>query len=119
LKKILIIEDDEQQIEFLKMRLDGHPYEVITAKDGDEGLTMATDESPNLVILDLMMPTINGLTICRVVKENEEYKNMPVIVITARITDMDTMFDGKIKPDAYLTKPLDAEVLIKTIEKLL
>ena len=82
-KKILIIEDEPEQIEVLKIRLEANNFEVISALDGEEGLAKANKEKPDLILLDIVMPKINGYEVCKHIKQNPEMKNIPIIVISA------------------------------------
>lgn len=85
-KKILIIEDYNNIVEILTMRLNAMGYEVISAKDGQEGLTLARKKKPDLIVLDVMLPKMNGYKISRLLKFDSRYKDIPIIMLTSRET---------------------------------
>ena len=82
-KKILFIEDEPEQIMMVSLRLEAHDYKIISAGNGEEGLKKAEKENPNLILLDLVMPKMDGAEVCRRLKENPRTKDIPVIIITA------------------------------------
>ena len=88
-KKILIIEDYNNIVEILTMRLSAMGYAVICAKDGQEGLTLARKEKPDLIVLDVMLPKMNGYKISRLLKFDSKYKDIPIIMLTSRETKRD------------------------------
>lgn len=119
MKKLLIIDDEEATVEMLSMFLQISGYNTLEAYAGDEGLVLAKLELPALIISDLMMPDIDGIELCRRVREHEELKDLPIIIISAR-TDA-TVIDRAMEngANAYLTKPIDLPQLIGEIERLL
>lgn len=117
--KILVIDDSESILSLLKNILEKKGYEVQTAMDGEAGLKMAKDIIPNLIILDLMLPKIDGYTICRFLKFDDKYKGIPIIMLTARAGQADLTAGKETGADAYIMKPFDEDVLFLTIEKLL
>jgi len=118
-KKILVVDDEPQLVELLKIRLEANDYEVLVASDGQEGLKMARNKKPDLIILDLMLPKIDGFTVCRMLKFDEKYKNIPIIMFTARAQETDKKLGREVGADEYITKPFDPQVLLKKIEDLL
>ena len=118
-KRILLVEDEPHMIEMLKFRLVENNYEVATASDGYTALNEVRNFKPNLVILDLMLPKIDGYTICRLLKFNEEYRAIPVMILSARSTDEDVRRGMGMGADAYMTKPYDPPVLLDKIKELL
>jgi len=116
-KKILIIEDDPDIIELLQYRLEHNGFEVLTAMTGMEGLRLAEERRPDLITLDINLPEINGFTICSMLKGNEEYKNIPIIMLTARDEESDHMFFEHMAPEAYVTKPFEVEDLLLKINE--
>ena len=118
-KKILIIEDDPDLVDLLSYRLKAKGYEVLTALDGATGLEVAKNEKPDLITLDVMMPGLNGFTVCRALKFNDEYKHIPIIFLTAKSGATDNVFDESVQPEAYITKPFDINHLFDKIEELL
>ena len=118
-KKILIIEDDRDIVSLLEYRLSSQGYEVLTAYDGASGLNLAKTERPDLITLDINLPEVNGFTICSMLKADEEYHSIPIVVLTARDGYADNVFDETVKPEAYVTKPFDMNELIEKIENLI
>ena len=118
-KKILIVEDEADLVEMMKLRLEATGYEVIAAYDGQEGLDKARSENPDLIILDLMLPKIDGYKVCRMLKFDENYKKIPILIFTARVQEGDKKMGMEVGADAYLTKPFEPKVLLEKIEELL
>ena len=117
-KKILVVDDEPQLLEMVQIRLEAANYEVITAADGQEGLEKARNEKPDLIVLDLMLPKLDGYRVCRMLKFDEKYKNIPIILFTARAQDSDRQMGKEVGADVYITKPFDSEVLLAEIKKL-
>lgn len=117
-KKILLVDDEEDLRKMLKFRLEALEYDVLEAKDGQQGLERARSDKPDLIILDLMLPKIDGFKVCRMLKFDERYKNIPVIMFTARAQKEDEELGKQMGADAYITKPFEPEVLMKEIKKL-
>jgi len=118
-KKILIVDDEVQLVEMIKMRLDASGYQVIFAHDGQEGLDKAKKEKPDLMILDLMLPKIDGYKVCRMLKFDEKYKQIPIILFSARAQEEDKKMGQEVGADAYITKPFDPQALLGKIKELL
>jgi len=118
-KKILVVDDEVQLVEMLKMRLEANGYYVITANDGQEGLNKAKSESPDIIILDLMLPKLDGYKVCRLLKFDEKYKEIPIIMFSARGEDSAKQTGEQVGADAYITKPFEPEVLLEKIKELL
>ncbi|MCK5581198.1 MAG: response regulator [Candidatus Omnitrophica bacterium] len=118
-KKILIIDDEKDILKMLEVRLEAQGYEVVTALDGAEGLEKAQSLVPDLVILDINLPEVNGFTVCRILKDNEVYKNVPIMMLTAREGEFDEVVDETLKPDAYCYKPFDSDELVAKVKELL
>jgi len=118
-KKILLVEDTEDMVKLVKMYLEHHRYEVITAYDGQEGLARAKTEKPDLIILDLMLPKINGYKVCGLLKRDTKYTKIPIILFTAKTQEKDMKLGQEVGADAYLTKPFEPEVLLSKIKELI
>lgn len=118
-KRILLIEDEVDMIYVLTLQLEAINYEVLSATDGQVGLDMARKEKPDLIILDLMLPKMDGYKICRMLKFDERYKKIPIIMFTARVQDKDRKLGQEVGADAYITKPFDSQVLLDKISTLL
>lgn len=117
-RRILIVDDEEDLREMLKFRLQALGYDVSEAADGQEGLDKARSENPDLVILDLMLPKIDGFKVCRMLKFDKKYKDIPIIMFTARAQKKDIDIGKETGADAYITKPFEPEVLVAKIKEL-
>jgi two-component system alkaline phosphatase synthesis response regulator PhoP len=118
-KRILVIDDEQGIVKVVKMYLEHHDYEVITAGDGQEGLKRAKTEKPDLIVLDLMLPRMNGYKICGLLKKDTRYAKIPVIMFTARAQEKDVKLGQEVGADAYLVKPFEPEILLAKIKELL
>ena len=118
-KRILAVDDEENLIEALTCRLEASDYEVIRAFDGREALHKAKGEKPDLIILDIMLPFLDGFEICRLLKFDSNYSNIPIILLTSKVSDQDKKTGMEVGADAYLTKPYDAKNLLEKIGELL
>ena len=118
-KRILVVDDEIELVEMLTIRLEANDYEVFAAYDGQEGLDKARTLKPDLIILDLMLPKLDGYKVCRMLKFDEKYKQIPVILFTARAQESDIKLGKEVGADAYLTKPFEPDILLGKIEELL
>lgn len=118
-KKILVVDDEADLVEMVTLRLEANDYAVIKAYDGQAGLDLSRTEKPDLIILDLMLPKLDGYKVCRMLKFDEKYKNIPIILFTAKAQDADRELGREVKADAYITKPFDPAVLLAEIKKLI
>lgn len=115
--KILIIDDEVDLVETIRFPLELEGYQVLVAYNGEEGLHLARKEKPDLIILDLMLPKIDGYKICRFLKFDEKYKHIPIIMLTARSQEKDRLLGKETGADEYITKPFDLDNLLKKINK--
>lgn len=118
-KKLLIVEDDAALVEVLKERLEANNYEVTVACDGVEGLDKAKRERPDLIILDLMLPKLDGYKVCSLLKKDISYSKIPILMLTARTLELDRQVGTAAGADAYLTKPYDPQALLEKVQELL
>jgi len=118
-KIILIIEDEIGMVEMLKLRLEANGYDVISALDGMAGLEKARKEKPDLIILDLMLPKMDGYKVCALLKKDTQYAKIPIILFTARAQESDKQMGKDVGADAYITKPFEPQVLLGKIKELL
>ena len=116
MKKILIVDDETDIIEILQFVLEAEGYECITATDGEEGLKLAKEASPDLIILDVMMPKINGYKISRLLKYDSKYKNIPILMITARSQEEDRVIGEETGADEYITKPFKVDYVVEKVK---
>ena len=118
-KKILIVEDEAQLVDLLKMRLEANDYEVIAAYDGQKGLDKARKEKPDLIILDLILPRMDGYKVCGLLKRDTRYAGVPIIMFTARAQEEHLEQGKEVGADAYIAKPFEPQVLLEKIKELL
>jgi two-component system phosphate regulon response regulator PhoB len=117
--RILIIEDERALTEVLTYNLQREGYESIVAHDGQEGLRKAQTLLPDLVILDLMLPTVNGLEICRELRAGDRTRHIPILILTAKAEETDQVVGFSMGADDYVTKPFLVKVLLQRIKALL
>jgi DNA-binding response OmpR family regulator len=118
-EKILFIEDEPDQIMMLRMRMKSYGFEIISALDGEEGLNRAFQEKPDLILLDLIMPKMNGLEVCQRLKENSETRSIPIIILTAsggKDVEEKSQAAGA---DDCIRKPYDSGQLVARIKALI
>ncbi len=146
-KRVLVVDDDENTRRFLSVALEANGYEAVTAEDGDDGLRKVQEEKPDLILLDVMMPKKTGFVLFKQLRRKEEFKDIPVIMLTAvaevleedqsqaegetterpfdslrdtlrkAITQMRD--EGLVKPEVFIDKPIDPEQLIREVNKLI
>ncbi len=116
---ILIVDDNPANVEILQMRLMANNYDVITATDGEMGLAMAIEKLPDLILLDIMMPKMDGFEVCRKLKGDPTLPFMPIILVTAKTESKDVVAGLEAGGDEYLTKPLDHAALVARVKSML
>lgn len=117
--KILVIDDDESINELIKVNLELAYYTVISALDGNKGYALAKQELPDLIILDVMMPEVDGYTVAKRIRENESTKDIPIIMLTALNMLQNKVQGFNIGVDDYLVKPFEMEELLVRVKALL
>jgi len=117
--KILVVEDNADILELVAYNLEAQGYEVTRAMTGENGLSQAARVLPDLVVLDVMLPGINGLDVCRKLKQQEATRSIPVILLTAKSEDADIISGLELGADDYITKPFSPKVLIARVRALL
>jgi len=118
MNKILLVEDDPAILEGLSALLNEESYETITADDGEKGLALALKESPDLIVLDIMLPKMNGLDLLQILR-NREKSNVPVIMLTSRKEEIDRVMGLEFGADDYVTKPFSTRELLARIKAVL
>lgn len=113
--KILVVDDESELVESLSEGLQAHGYQVITATDGITAVNAARSEKPNLILLDLMLPQLDGFRILKLLKTDERYQDIPILVITARATAEDRTLAAECGADGWLTKPVRMEELLEKV----
>lgn len=117
-KKILVVDDSPTERHFLVELLTGKGYEVVTAESGEEGISKAKAEQPDLVIMDVVMPGLNGYQATRTLTRDDETKNIPVFVCTTKSQETDKIWGLRQGAQDYLVKPVDPEDLLARIAAL-
>ncbi len=118
-KKIVYIEDEQEMIDLVSLILSRKGYDIIGANGGREGLEIVKSELPDLILLDLMMPDLDGWDVYQQLKAEEDTSNIPVIVITAKAQSIDKVLGLHIaKVDDYISKPFSPQDLVKSIERV-
>ena len=119
-ERILCIEDEPQMIDLIRLMLEGEGYEVIGAEGGQAGLACMRAARPDLILLDLMMPEMDGGDVFRQMKEEVELRDIPVIVVTAKAAPIDkVLWVNVAKVDDYVTKPFGPRELLESVAKVL
>jgi len=116
---ILIVDDNPSNLDILQARLTANNYETITAKDGEAGLAMAREKQPDLILLDIMMPKMDGIEVCRRLKSDPALPFMPIVMVTAKADSKDVVAGLEAGGDDYLTKPVDHSALIARVKSML
>lgn len=116
MKRILIVDDEQDIVESLKFVLEVSGFTCYCAYNGEDGLRMAKELSPDLIILDVMMPKINGYKISRLLKYDKKYKDIPIIMVTARSQEEDKLIGEETGADEYITKPFDLDFVVRRVQ---
>jgi len=118
-ERLLVIDDERGFVDFISERLGAKGFHIIRAFNGREGLERAYADKPDLIILDIAMPEMNGYDVCRKLKLDKNFKDIPIIMLTAKFQPTDIRFGVGMGADSYLTKPLELELLLSTVNTLL
>lgn len=118
-KKILIIDDNPAVRSMLETLLKENQYKTVSAQDGLDGLYKARQEKPDLILLDVMLPGMDGFKVCRMIKFDQQLKHIPVVILTSRMTDEDRETGFQCGADAYVVKATRVNVILDEIRKLL
>ena len=118
-QSVLVVEDEEDIMEVIRFNLEKEGYEVHQALSGEKALQVIENNLPSLVLLDLMLPGINGLDLCRIFKQNDRTKAIPVIMLTAKSEDADIVAGLEMGAEDYITKPFSPRVLVARVRTIL
>lgn len=118
-EKVLIVDDEEDILELLDYALARNGYKVIKATTGEEALDLARSELPDLIVLDLMLPGVDGLDVCRILKSDPDAGHIPIIMLTARGDEADVITGLELGADDYITKPFSPRVLLARAKAVL
>lgn len=117
--KILVCDDERYIVRLIQVNLEKQGYQVVTAFDGKEGLEKVKSEKPNLVVLDVMMPYMDGFEVLKHLKRDAETESLPVIMLTAKAQDRDVFEGYSYGADMYLTKPFNPQELISFVKRII
>ncbi|MCX5713543.1 MAG: response regulator [Candidatus Omnitrophica bacterium] len=118
-KRILLVDDEEDLVKTVSFRLEANGYEVTSAYNGLEAMDKAHKEKPDLIILDIMLPKMDGYKVCGLLKNDSRYKETPIIMFSARAQESDMKMGEEVGADAYITKPFEPKTLLDKISELL
>ncbi|MFO8166029.1 MAG: response regulator [Thermodesulfobacteriota bacterium] len=116
---LLIVDDNPTNLDILQARLTAHNYEILTAQDGVTALAMAREKQPDLILLDIMMPKMDGIEVCRRLRADSSLPFMPIIMVTAKADSKDVIAGLEAGGDEYLTKPVDHAALVARVKSML
>jgi DNA-binding response OmpR family regulator len=116
---ILVVDDNPMNLDILQTRLSVHGYDILTAADGEEALAVAREKLPDLILLDIMMPKLDGIEVCKRLKTDPSLPIMPIIMVTAKADSKDIVAGLDAGGDEYLTKPLDQAALVARVKSML
>ena len=117
--RILIVDDEPLIVKLLTQHLEAEGFAVLTATDGREGLVKARTESPHLILLDLILPKLNGYEVCTMLKQDTRYQGIPIVMLTAKANEKDEQLGKTCGADLYLHKPVQAQALLGHLRALL
>jgi two-component system alkaline phosphatase synthesis response regulator PhoP len=117
--KILIVDDEVDLVETLRFPLEMEGYNVLVSYNGEDALNQARKENPDLILLDLMLPKLDGYKVCRLLKFDERYKHIPILMLTAKTQQKDKLMGQETGADEYITKPFEIDELMKKIKTYL
>jgi DNA-binding response OmpR family regulator len=118
-RRLLAVDDDPVILNLVKMNFEMEGFEVLTAVDGEEGLQVARDEKPDVVVLDIMMPKMSGLEVCHILKSEAATKAIPIVLLSAKAQEADVHAGLTLGADSYVTKPFDPLELTQQVLDLL
>jgi len=118
-KKILVVDDEVDLVKTVQFSLELEGYKVLVSYNGEDALNQARKENPDLILLDIMLPKLDGYKVCRLLKFDEKYKHIPILMLTAKTQEKDKVLGIETGADEYITKPFDMDVLMEKIKAYL
>jgi DNA-binding response OmpR family regulator len=118
-KKILIVDDEVDLVETVRFPLEMEGFNVLVSYNGEDALNQARKEKPDLILLDLMLPKLDGYKVCRLLKFDERYKNIPILMLTAKTQEKDKALGMETGANEYITKPFDLDKLVEKVKTYL
>lgn len=117
--KVMVVDDSPTELKLMSEPFLSQGYDLVTAIDGEEALKKAESERPDLIVLDVVMPKLNGFNVCRQIKKSADLKNIKVILLTSKNQESDKFWGQKQGADAYMTKPFTGEDLLAAASRLM
>jgi DNA-binding response OmpR family regulator len=118
-KKILVVDDEVDLVKTIQFALETEGYQVLVSYSGEDALNKSREENPDLILLDIMLPKLDGYKVCRLLKFDEQYKHIPILMLTAKTQQKDRLLGMETGADEYITKPFDMEALTAKIKAYL
>jgi len=118
-KKILVVDDEVDLVKTIQFSLELEGYKVLVSYNGEDALAQARKENPDLILLDIMLPKLDGYKVCRLLKFDEQYKHIPILMMTAKTQEKDKLMGKETGANEYITKPFDMEELTEKIKAYL
>jgi two-component system alkaline phosphatase synthesis response regulator PhoP len=118
-KKILVVDDEVDLVETVRFPLEMEGFDVLVSYNGEDALNQARKENPDLIILDLMLPKLDGYKVCRLLKFDERYKHIPILMVTAKTQEKDKTLGMETGADEYITKPFEMDYLMEKVKAYL
>ena len=118
-QKVLVVDDEPDALELIAFNLKGAGLDVVTASDGAEALKKATQQSPDLIVLDVMLPEVDGLEVCKVLRRDPKSAGIPILMLTAKAAELDRVLGLELGADDYVTKPFSPRELVLRVKRLL
>jgi two-component system, OmpR family, alkaline phosphatase synthesis response regulator PhoP len=118
-KKILVVDDEVDLVETVRFPLEMEGFDVLVSYNGEDALNQARKESPDLIILDLMLPKLDGYKVCRLLKFDEKYKHIPILMLTAKTQEKDKTLGMETGANEYITKPFEMDYLMEKVKAYL
>ncbi len=116
-KRVLVIDDEENVRDLIKTRLESHDFYVVTAFDGVDGIAKLDDERPDLIVLDLIMPRVNGFTFVKTIRYYKDFRLIPILLFSTRTDDNNLFHDGEVS--CFMLKPFNSEEFLGKVKELL
>jgi DNA-binding response OmpR family regulator len=118
-KKILVVDDEVDLVKTIQFSLELGGYKVLVSYNGEDALNQARKENPDLILLDIMLPKLDGYKVCRLLKFDEQYKHIPILMMTAKTQEKDKLMGKETGANEYITKPFDMEELMEKVKTYL
>jgi len=118
-KKILVVDDEVDLVKTIQFSLEAEGYKVLVSYNGEDALNQSRKENPDLILLDIMLPKLDGYKVCRLLKFDEQYKHIPILMLTAKTQQKDRLLGMETGADEYITKPFDMDELMEKVKKYL